>query len=144
MGPNYSGCHLVPEVLHSLDLYHGADVGRAIVRDEGAANSKRPRKSPASFLRGLVPVGFRRAVSRCLPPQIQHRLSMKWANADIDWERTRAFCIPNANEGFVRINLEGREPRGNVASGDEYAELVARLQSRLGELVNPESGISFW
>jgi predicted AlkP superfamily phosphohydrolase/phosphomutase len=141
MGPNFSGCHLVPEALHRLDLYHAADVGAADVGKSQASSEARPRQSLLSSLRGLVPPELRRAVSRCLPPMVQHRLSMKWANADIDWERTRAFCIPNANEAFVRINLDGREPRGKVAKGEEYLELVARLKLRLGELVNPDTGV---
>jgi len=135
MGPNFSGCHLVPEALHRLDLYHAADVGRS------RPGGERPKQSALSALRGLVPPELRRAVSRCLPPMVQHRLSMKWANADIDWERTRAFCIPNANEAFVRINLAGREPRGNVAEGEAYRELVELLKLRLGELVNPATGV---
>ena len=137
MGPNFSGCHLVPEFLHRLDLYHAADVGRDEPTEE--ATGARPRQSAASFVRGLVPVSFRRAVSRCLPPSIQHRLSMKWANADIDWTRTRAFVVPNANEGYVRINTIGREPEGTVAAGDEYMEHVALVKRRLEELVNPET-----
>jgi predicted AlkP superfamily phosphohydrolase/phosphomutase len=137
MGPNYSGCHLVPEVLHRLDLYHAADVGRA-AQPSGEA---RPRRSSLPALRGLVPAGLRRAVSRCLPPGMQHSLSMKWANADIDWERTRAFCIPNANEAYVRVNLEGREPRGDVAPGRALGEMVELLRERLSELTNPANGL---
>jgi predicted AlkP superfamily phosphohydrolase/phosphomutase len=135
MGPNYSGCHLIPEALHRLDLYHAADVGKA------TRAADKPKKGLAANVRGLIPPGFRRAVSRCLPPGIQHRLSMKWANAGIDWDRSQAFCIPNANEAFVRINLAGREPRGNVAAGDGYAALVARLQHDLAQLVNPLTGM---
>jgi predicted AlkP superfamily phosphohydrolase/phosphomutase len=143
MGPNFSGCHLVPEALHRLDLYHGADVGRAKSTPGGEAEdgAARPRRGLASMLRGMVPVGLRRAVSRCLPPGLQHRLSMKWANADIDWGRTRAFCIPNANEAYVRLNLAGREPNGNVDAGAQRDELVAELQAHLGELVNPTTGL---
>jgi len=133
MGPNYSGCHLVPEALHRLGLYHGADVG-ASERSRAA----RPRRGLLSALRGQVPAGLRRAVSRCMPAPIQHRLSMKWVNADVDWDRTRAFCIPNANEAYVRLNLAGREPRGTVAP-EEHEELVRELQRSLGELVQPDT-----
>jgi predicted AlkP superfamily phosphohydrolase/phosphomutase len=73
---------------------------------------------------------------------MQHRLSMKWANAGIDWERSRAFCIPNANEAYVRLNLAGREPRGIVERGDEHAELVGRLEGELAALVNPANGLA--
>jgi predicted AlkP superfamily phosphohydrolase/phosphomutase len=65
---------------------------------------------------------------------------MKWANANIDWSRTKAFCIPNANEAYIRVNLEGREPQGRVARGAAYAELVVELQTCMKALVNPQSG----
>jgi predicted AlkP superfamily phosphohydrolase/phosphomutase len=65
---------------------------------------------------------------------------MKWANANIDWQKTKAFCLPNANEGYIRINLEGREPRGIVSRGASYADLIRELQTCLAELVNPQNG----
>lgn len=138
MGPNYTGCHLVPEALHRLDLYHGAGVGRPA--PGAAAAGARPRRSVAARARAMVPAGLRRAVSRCLPPAVQHRLTMKWANADVDWERTRAYALPNANEAYLRLNLAGREPRGLVAAGAAYDELVVELEARMGELVVPSSG----
>jgi predicted AlkP superfamily phosphohydrolase/phosphomutase len=61
-------------------------------------------------------------------------------NADIDWAQTRAFCIPNSNEGYFRINLEGREPRGNVAPGETYRQLVQSLRTELDGLANPVTG----
>jgi predicted AlkP superfamily phosphohydrolase/phosphomutase len=136
MGPNYSGCHLVPEALHRLGLYHASDVGRA------GGERERPRPGVAASLRGLIPPGLRRAVSRCLPPGMQHQLSMKWVNAGIDWQRSRAFCIPNANEAFVRLNLAGREPRGIVERGAERALLLERLGAELAALSNPATGLA--
>ena len=65
---------------------------------------------------------------------------MKWVNDSIDWERSRAFCIPNSNEGYVRVNLEDREPRGIVHRGSAYTELLDELETRLSELIVPESG----
>lgn len=136
MGPNFAGCQHVPEALHRLDLYHGADVGRP--KPEPGAEA-RPKKSLASRLRGMVPLELRRAVNRCLPASVQHRLSMKWQNADIDWSRTRAFCIPNANEGYVRINRAGREPKGLV-DDSELAQHLAEIQGALSELTVPGTG----
>lgn len=126
MGPNHAASHLVPELLHRLGLYHGADVGRAPADEPGPARAA-VRRSPARVLRDLVPFRLRRAVSRCMPAAWQHRLSMRWANADIDWARTRVFMLPNANEAFLRVNRSGREPRGVVAPGAQTAELLAAL-----------------
>jgi predicted AlkP superfamily phosphohydrolase/phosphomutase len=60
--------------------------------------------------------------------------------ADIDWARTRAFCIPNANEGYIRVNLRGREPEGIVEPGAPYRQVCAALISQLKALVNPKTG----
>jgi predicted AlkP superfamily phosphohydrolase/phosphomutase len=140
MGPNYAGCHLIQEVLHRLGLYYAAGVGQAGPPQDRGGKSVTPKKSLASTVRDLIPIGVRRAISRCLPRHLQHRLSMKWANADIDWQKTKAFCIPNANEAYIRLNLVGREPRGTVQRGAEYAELIAALQADLETLVNPQTG----
>jgi predicted AlkP superfamily phosphohydrolase/phosphomutase len=133
MGPNYAGCHLVPEVLNRLDLYYAAGVGQA-------GGAKSAKKSLVSSVRDLIPLGVRRAVSRCLPRNINHRLTVKWASENIDWSRTKAFCIPNANEGYIRLNLKGREPNGLVDQGRAYAEMLAELKERMQELVNPQNG----
>jgi predicted AlkP superfamily phosphohydrolase/phosphomutase len=140
MGPNYAGCHLLPEVLHRLGVFYAASVGQAGVSETGVEKGPRPKKSALSVIRDAIPLSVRRTVSRCLPRHLQHQLSMKWTNANIDWARTKAFCLPNANEGYIRLNLQGREPQGIVAPGAAYTDLLAELQARLQELTNPHNG----
>jgi predicted AlkP superfamily phosphohydrolase/phosphomutase len=135
MGPNYSGAHLLPALLHKLDLFHAPSVGGGAGQPAG-----KPKQSPAAMLRAMIPLSVRQSLNRCLSREARLKLSMRWANADIDWQRTRAFCIPNANEGFVRINLAGREPLGNVAAGADYEALVGRIDAELRGLVNPTTG----
>jgi predicted AlkP superfamily phosphohydrolase/phosphomutase len=134
MGPNYSGSHLMAELLHKLDLFFAPLLGRSGDGD-GA-----PKRGLTSALRGIVPLSVRQSITRCLPRSVRYQLSTKWMNADIDWARTRAFCIPNSNEGYFRINLEGREPRGTVAPGEAYRQLVRSLRTELDGLVNPMTG----
>ena len=136
MGPNYSGAHLMPELLHRMGLFHAPTVGRS----SGAEPAGKPRQSLAGTVRNLIPLGVRQSITRCLPRKLKYKLSMKWVNADIDWTRSRAFCIPNNNEGYFRVNLEGREPLGNVAPGERYREVVERLRGELQGLVNPLNG----
>ena len=133
MGPNYSGCHLVPEVLHKLGLFHGEGVG-----GDGAARPA--KKSLLKSLREAIPLSVRHAISRCLPHQLHYRMSMGWVNSGIDWQRSQAFCIPNANEAYVRVNLRGREPQGSVASRATYESLISDLERELATLVNPANG----
>jgi predicted AlkP superfamily phosphohydrolase/phosphomutase len=64
---------------------------------------------------------------------------MKWVNSGIDWERSQAFCIPNSNEAYVRLNMKGREPSGTVPLV-AMAELVARIEKEVGALTVPDTG----
>lgn len=140
MGPNYAGCHLIPDVLNKLGLYYAAGVGNEQNLRKGRQGGLGQTKSLASVGRDLIPLSVRHAISRCMPRHLQHRLSMKWVNANVDWKRTKAFCIPNANEAYIRLNVKGREPRGIVARGIAYEELISELQTHMKALVNPQSG----
>jgi len=55
----------------------------------------------------------------------------------IDWERTRAFALGLTG---VFINRKGREKSGIVEEGTEYRHLVQELASKLGQLVDPQTG----
>jgi predicted AlkP superfamily phosphohydrolase/phosphomutase len=48
----------------------------------------------------------------------------------LDMSRTRAFCLPTDLQGYIRINLRGREPQGVVTEG-EYESLCCELESEL-------------
>jgi predicted AlkP superfamily phosphohydrolase/phosphomutase len=136
MGPNYAGSHFLPDVLHRLGLFRSANVGGG---DGARARSKR---GPLSTVRNAIPIGIRQSVTRCLPRSVQHKLSLKWASAGIDWQQSRVSCIPNANEGYLRVNLRGREPLGIVESGADYAQLLADLAVEMRGLRNPANGRS--
>ncbi len=137
MGPNYSGSHLMPELLHRLGLFFAPSVGGQN-RHDGAPS---PKQGLAAAVRGMIPLSVRQSITRCLPRSVRYRLNTKWMNADIDWPRTQAFCIPNSNEGYVRVNRRGREPEGIVADGEDYRQLVEALQTELDGLVNPTTGV---
>ncbi len=133
MGPNYSGCHLMPELLHRMDLFKGGGVG-------GGSAKPAPRAGILHTLRQAVPLSFRQSVTRCLPKRTRYRLGMKWVNSAIDWNRSRVYCVPNSNEGYFRVNLKGREPTGIVEPGTEYDEILGRLDEQLRALEAPGTG----
>lgn len=135
MGPNYSACHLMPDVLHRLHWFSTV-AQRSGMPSRGPGT---PRTGALSRLRRLVPLGARQAITRCLPRSVHYRMSMKWANDSIAWEQSKVFCIPNANEAYFRLNLRGREPRGIISPGAEQAELLAELRAELSALVNPDN-----
>jgi predicted AlkP superfamily phosphohydrolase/phosphomutase len=75
-----------------------------------------------------------------LPRSVNEKLSLYWKTAGITWQHTRAFAIDNANEGYIRINLKGREPQGIVEPGAEYEALCQELYRTLQSATNPANG----
>ncbi len=132
MGPNHAGAHHVPEMLHRLDLFHGAGVG------EPSGGTASRSGGGLSRVRKLVPMGLRQTASRCMPRRWHYRLSMRWANEAVDWDRTRAFAIPNSNEGYIRLRRQGRDP-GGVETEETCAALLSELETVGRSLRNPET-----
>lgn len=57
---------------------------------------------------------------------------------DVDWAKTRAFALGHI--GQIYINLEGRQPSGIVARGDEYENLRDQIRADLLKLKHPATG----
>lgn len=139
MGPNYSGSHLLEDVLMRI----GALTTAGAIETAGSreARAARAPRDLASTIRNLVPQRLRMAVSDLLlSRQMREQLSLRWKTAGIAWPDTRAFVIENANEGYVRINLRGREPLGIVEPGGEYERLCDQIREVAKSLTNPETG----
>jgi len=136
MGPNYSGCHLMPELLRRMGWLSDT---RGSAEQAPGASTGMPRKKLLSRVRQMVPLGVRQSVTRCLPRSLHYRMSMKWVNDSIHWDRSRVFCIPNSNEAYFRLNLKGREPRGLVEPGAEERAIVDELATEVRQLVNPDN-----
>jgi predicted AlkP superfamily phosphohydrolase/phosphomutase len=134
MGPNYSGCHMMPEMLRRLGLFQSAS--------SSAPAAQPQKKGLLQQLRQAVPLGFRQQVTRCMPRSMRYKLEMKWVNAAIRWDKAKVFCVPNSNEGYFRVNLRGREPQGIVAPGGEYDDILGALRQELSGLVNPANGLN--
>lgn len=56
------------------------------------------------------------------------------------WPSMKAFAVPSFAEGYVRINLKGREPQGIVAPA-EYHAVCDDLCEKLHRLRDPRKGI---
>ena len=55
------------------------------------------------------------------------------------WPEMKAFALPSVSDGYIRLNVEGREARGKVAARDFHAT-VAEIVSMLEQLRDPRSG----
>ena len=55
----------------------------------------------------------------------------------VDWTRTRAYAV---GLGQIYFNLRGRESRGIVSTGAEYAALQDEIAGKLVQLADPDTG----
>jgi predicted AlkP superfamily phosphohydrolase/phosphomutase len=69
-------------------------------------------------LRAAVPSGLRSRVAGALPETAALDLTARLELRGVDWSTTRAFAHPAENQGYVRLNLRGRERDGIVEPED--------------------------
>ena len=74
-----------------------------------------------------------------IPASIQEKLWMKNLQKHVDFSQTKAWVLPTDLQGFIRVNLEGREPQGIVAKAD-YDSLIEQITECLHSLKNDETG----
>jgi predicted AlkP superfamily phosphohydrolase/phosphomutase len=143
MGPNYSGSHILAELLTRMGLFNNQSLGDVNSGEKaaGAKQANQLKTDLLSTIRNMIPESLRIAVTKTLLPRaVQEKLSLRWKTSGISWSQTRAFLIENANEGYIRINLRGREPEGTVQAGKEYKDLCEDLYRTVKTMTNPANG----
>ena len=155
MGPNYTGSHLLPEVLRRLGM--GSQKTRENSSDSG---SSKGFKNPANELRRLMPsvlwgphairnlksklplylVKAIELVKKKVPKRVWQEWKCYLMSLGNDWKWCRAFCLPSDFNGAIRINLKGREPEGLVEPNAEYESLCEELIHEFSQLINIDTG----
>lgn len=87
-----------------------------------------------------LPLGLRRALTRRVPDRLQDLLMSRWAAGGVDWDTTTAFALRADHQGYVRVNLRGREARGIVEPGAPFARLLERLGEGLASFRDAATG----
>ena len=93
---------------------------------------ERSESSSIWWLRASVPPGLRAAVAGALPDAVALDLTARLEMRGVDWSTTRAFAHPAENQGYIRLNLRGRERDGIVDVADAPAlmdEIVEGLMT---------------
>jgi predicted AlkP superfamily phosphohydrolase/phosphomutase len=124
MGPFTSRSDMLPELLDAVlgDSADGRAAGSSIFR-----------------LRASVPSAVRAAVARALPAAVVHELAARLYLQGVDWSRTRAVALPGEHNGYIRLNVRGRERDGIVAS-EAVDELLAELAEGLMSFRDEDGG----
>ncbi|HWS03029.1 MAG TPA: alkaline phosphatase family protein [Gammaproteobacteria bacterium] len=128
MGPNASRADVLPEML------------TRILADKSSSGESLRKARFTDRLRALIPNEFRSRIKSRLPFWLQDKLTLYWRTGDIDWSSTRAFAAFGDLDGYIRINLRGREAQGIVAPGDEYQTLCKQIIDGLKTFVDEDSG----
>jgi predicted AlkP superfamily phosphohydrolase/phosphomutase len=139
LGPNYSGWHLLPAVLDKLGF--GPDNG---IRSPSKLSALLPIRRWGSYkirkVEDALSVGAIELLKKTVPAPIWDKTTRRILYAGNRWDISKAFCLPNDYSGAIRVNLQGREPRGTVAPGNEYQAICAEITGELKALINPATG----
>ena len=124
MGPDTSRADLLPGMLAAvLD-------GRADPTEDGGADL-------VWRLRDGLGSGMRRRIAAGLPDRAALALTARLELGGVDWPATRAFAHPADNQGYIRLNLRGRERNGAVDAA-AAEELLAEIEAGLTSFRDPD------
>ncbi len=147
MGPNFSGNHLLPEILNRLGMGRTMQdkklsAGLSIFAEK--ISQLMPGKKTGSkvirTVERLIPFKVIELAKKTIPKKIWDNWTRRLVYAGNDWRSSKAFMIPGEYSGAIRINLKDREPNGLVQPGKEYDEVCEELIERLTCLVNVDTG----
>ena len=104
-----------------------------VLRKAGITVAARSAPVFAQRLWHLLPTPLRKVIKRQAPDFLLRQTNAQFWNS-LDWTATRAFALPWAYDGYLRINQHGREPHGIVADGAERAALLGEVEAIVSEL----------
>jgi predicted AlkP superfamily phosphohydrolase/phosphomutase len=78
-------------------------------------------------VRDAVPLGWRASLRKLLPYWLQDKMTAYWRMGSIDWSKTKVFNLVADHQGYIRINLKGREKQGVVEQGEEYSQFCDKV-----------------
>jgi predicted AlkP superfamily phosphohydrolase/phosphomutase len=107
------------------------------VLNGNTGSGKKENKSLIKKLRSAIPLEWRSNMRKLLPDAMQDKLTAYWRMGGINWERTKAFSLVADLQGYIRINLKGREVEG-VVEKEEYDKICGKLIEGLNTFKDSE------
>jgi predicted AlkP superfamily phosphohydrolase/phosphomutase len=138
MAPDHRPHWIVDELLVHLGFMKTRSGKRPAAAYTNLANQIAPRhvavKRIETRLKQLINQYAPRAITNQIHIMLQRR-------GNIDFERSVAWSLPTDHQGFVRINLKGREPYGLV-SPEQYETTLSNIADELAALKNAQTGVA--
>ena len=157
-----TGMAFLPELLYRMSFPGRRAIGGQNAASHLATDPLTPPRAwvPAMWSTQANLGGVRRLLRTYLPSRVAYPLDRLWPDAPespsrpIDsgklsyqpamwyrklWPRMRAFALPTFSEGYVRINVEGREAAGIVAPAD-YHRVCDEVAAEIERMVDARTG----
>jgi len=90
-------------------------------------------------VRNMIPLELRSNLRKLLPMALQDKMTAYWRMGNKDWTSTKVFNLVADLQGYIRINLKGREKEGAVQNGEEYDKICDHLKKSLMTFKDPET-----
>jgi len=131
MEANRSQAHLVPKIMDRLLPALGG-------RGKAVTGPPSNRRGLIRTLRERVPARLQNALARAVPVWARDWVVTRQVCAGYDWQRTPVFPILADYNGYLRLNIRGREKEGILEPGSvETRELIERLQQEWRAIRTP-------
>jgi predicted AlkP superfamily phosphohydrolase/phosphomutase len=111
MGPNHSQEHFTQEIVARINARFGASEGARSV-------AVAPRGlSPINALRRRMPARVQTAIAQAVPQWARDLVVDRSYTAGFDWRRTPGLALRSDRNGYIRLNIKGRERDGMLEAG---------------------------
>lgn len=125
MAANRVQDHFLDEILSRLNEKYRVE--------RGAAPRKRKSNNLVTALRARIPHRLQFSLAYLLGEHVQDFIVNRSFVGGVDWKTTPSFRLASGGEGYIRLNMKGRERDGYF--GAEEAERYRRwLSARLAEI----------
>jgi len=125
MGPNDGWYERLPRMVEQVH--------------RGSSGAPQVKKGLGYRIKKALPWTLVRQVTRRIPVSWNKALVPLWSRRMYDWRTTRFFALPMDYNGYIRLNIKGREKEGCVDPADVDG-LVAELDAGLRSFRDIETG----
>lgn len=135
MGPNTSQEHFLPAVMDRINRGVGK-TGSFLRKNKNGVG----QRSLMRWLRERLPPALQNAVAQRVPVEIRDAVVNRAVTSGWDWSRTPAFPLLADLQGYIRLNLQGREAKGFLNPDREECDRYVDWACRCLHSLKAETG----